>query len=335
MKYRYFYIFYFYIIICLYPEDHISSAQPQPHHQLMTDMYGNNNFSSSLTPKSVPQASNTIEFNKLENDECVLDSYILFFCCIFLVAGILQLLVSKIWILNIPLSILWFLFGMSISFIVHLLAKKSPCYYKENMHDHKIYLFLYGAQYISKTKAEVIYLIFLPILLYDASLHIKWHHFKRFAYSGITLAVLGVAYQVAVVGILFYLTLSNDDLLEPDFNSNSKRNTALCNAFLITTSLVSTDPVAVISVLQSLNASVKLVTMFEGESLINDGTSVLLFQFFKSLSLGQVVSWNRIFLRLFSLLFLAPVFGYFVGVTIYRTVRYFPKHPDTQVSETS
>ncbi|XP_053993109.1 uncharacterized protein LOC128884079 isoform X3 [Hylaeus volcanicus] len=332
MKYRHFCTFYFYIKICLYTQFHISSAQQQPHDQSMTHMNANHRFSSSVTPKIVPSPSNTTEFNKLERDECVLDSYILFFCCIFLVAGILQLLVSKVSIINIPLSIIWFIFGMSISLIVHLVAKKKPCYFTENIHDHKIYLFLYGAQYISKTKAEVIYLIFLPILLYDASLHIKWHHFKRFAYSGITLAVLGVAYQVAVVGILFYLTLSDDHLLVPNFDKTLKRNTALCNAFLITTSLVSTDPVAVISVLQSLNASVKLVTMFEGESLINDGTSVLLFQFFKSLSLGHVVSWNGILLRLLSLLFLAPVFGYFVGVTIYRTVRYFPKHPETQAT---
>jgi NhaP-type Na+/H+ or K+/H+ antiporter len=38
-----------------------------------------------------------------------------------------------------------------------------------------------------------------------------------------------------------------------------------------------TDPVAVVSLLNTLGASKRITTMIEGESLLNDGTAMVLF----------------------------------------------------------
>lgn len=267
----------------------------------------------------------------VNSEDYMIESYLSFFVCIFLCAAALQWLVSHITVYNIPVSIIWFLFGMGLDLAVFFIAPDNLS--STSKHQNR-FLLVNGIIYIGKINAEVVYLLFLPILLYDASLNIEWHHFKRFAYSGITLAVLGVGYQVAVVGLLSKLTFSeplNDFASKfPDVRNATSSN-AWSNSFLIASAMASTDPVAVISVLHGLQAPVKLATMFEGESLINDGSSMLLFQFFKSLSRGDVETWNRIVLRFFSLLFLAPVLGCSVAALVYRCVKRFRRYPDMQV----
>jgi NhaP-type Na+/H+ or K+/H+ antiporter len=49
-----------------------------------------------------------------------------------------------------------------------------------------------------------------------------------------------------------------------------------------------TDPVAVVAVLQTLGAQPKLSHMIEGESLLNDGTAVVIFLVFKGLMLHNI-----------------------------------------------
>ena len=50
------------------------------------------------------------------------------------------------------------------------------------------------------------------------------------------------------------------------------------NAALLFGSIISaTDPVAVVALLKELGASKRLATMIEGESLLNDGTAMVIF----------------------------------------------------------
>merc|ERR1719359_1626160 len=51
--------------------------------------------------------------------------------------------------------------------------------------------------------------------------------------------------------------------------------------------LAATDPVAVVSILKELGVPEKLTMCVSGESLLNDGTAIVLFNLFKALSLGE------------------------------------------------
>lgn len=51
--------------------------------------------------------------------------------------------------------------------------------------------------------------------------------------------------------------------------------------------LSATDPVAVVALLKELGASKKLSTLIEGESLMNDGTAIVVFRLYLQLVLGQ------------------------------------------------
>lgn len=52
--------------------------------------------------------------------------------------------------------------------------------------------------------------------------------------------------------------------------------------------LSATDPVAVVALLKEVGASVRLSTLIEGESLLNDGTAMVIFQVMLELSNGEI-----------------------------------------------
>jgi len=57
-------------------------------------------------------------------------------------------------------------------------------------------------------------------------------------------------------------------------------------SFLFSGLLSATDPVAVVALLKDLGASKKLSTIIEGESLMNDGTAIVVYQLFYRMVLG-------------------------------------------------
>ena len=104
--------------------------------------------------------------------------------------------------------------------------------------------------------------------------------------------------------------------------------------WLAGTILSATDPVAVVALLKEVGAAKTLGTLIEGESLLNDGSSVVLFTFIMSLVRAGVgvdeyddqIPWTRDviieFLRIIAqMLFLGPLFGYMMGHACCRTLR--------------
>ncbi|CAA3027240.1 sodium hydrogen exchanger 8 isoform X1 [Olea europaea subsp. europaea] len=58
--------------------------------------------------------------------------------------------------------------------------------------------------------------------------------------------------------------------------------------------LSATDPVAVVALLKELGASKKLSTIIEGESLMNDGTAIVVYQLFYRMVLGWSFNWGAV-----------------------------------------
>ena len=55
-----------------------------------------------------------------------------------------------------------------------------------------------------------------------------------------------------------------------------------------------TDPVAVVALLKELGASKRLATMIEGESLLNDGTAMVVFLVLLDLVQGKPLVWSHV-----------------------------------------
>ncbi|XP_952081.1 sodium/hydrogen exchanger, putative [Theileria annulata] len=165
---------------------------------------------------------------------------------------------------------------------------------------------------------SILYFVALPILLYEATQTIDWYSFCNFLLAGISLAVIGVVLQVAILGILFHYTLRENDIW------------SFFISFLLASILSSTDPVAVLSILGDSTSSHKLITMFNGESLINDGTSVLLFQFFYLLSINEKSSYWYYIMLFIKLLILSPLLGIACAIVVIVWISFFRKCHNVQ-----
>lgn len=103
------------------------------------------------------------------------------------------------------------------------------------------------------------------------------------------------------------------------------------DAFLLGTSLSSTDPVAVISVLRSLNAPDKLCSIFDAESLINDGVSVSFFTFFLLLLEPDGLTVGGVIWVFVKLMFLGTPWGLLCAVVVHVWLLFFKGHDLMQV----
>ncbi|CAM3236295.1 cation:proton antiporter [Shewanella violacea] len=122
----------------------------------------------------------------------------------------------------------------------------------------------------SQLDANLIMFIFLPALVFESAFSLEVHLFKRM-FSQI--ALLAIPGMVLCTGITALLSLS---VLPWHWSVG----TALMFGAIVS----ATDPVAVVSLLKELCSRARLQTLIEGESLLNDGTAIVLFTLFLGLA---------------------------------------------------
>lgn len=109
--------------------------------------------------------------------------------------------------------------------------------------------------------ASVFLVVFLPILLFHASLTIDIREMAEDAAPILLLAI--VAVFVAALGVGFSLHLVAD--------------VPLVVALLLGAIVATTDPAAVVGIFRDLGAPARLTRLVEGESLLNDAAAIVLF----------------------------------------------------------
>ncbi|MDF1672434.1 MAG: cation:proton antiporter [Vicingaceae bacterium] len=110
--------------------------------------------------------------------------------------------------------------------------------------------------------------VFLPILIFEAAFAMDVHVFKKTFTNATILAVPGIIVAI-VLSALMMVGLNYLGIGVPKWN--------LTISLLFGAVISATDPVAVVSILKELGASKKLGTLIEGESLLNDGTAIVIF----------------------------------------------------------
>lgn len=109
---------------------------------------------------------------------------------------------------------------------------------------------------------EMVLLIFLPALLFEASWNMDIKSLRRDWLSISVLATVGVV--VCMLGVAAIL----------HFVGNMNTQTALLFGAMVS----ATDPVSVIALFRQMGIDKRLTMILEGESLFNDGTAVVLFK---------------------------------------------------------
>lgn len=125
---------------------------------------------------------------------------------------------------------------------------------------------------------EIIFLLFLPPLLYDASFNISPKDFKTNLNTISTLAITLVFLTTFWIAVVAHYMIP--DITWP-------------LAFVIGAILSATDAVAAVSITKGLGISKKTITILEGESLINDASALVAYRFALAAVMGSAfVIWK-------------------------------------------
>jgi CPA1 family monovalent cation:H+ antiporter len=119
-------------------------------------------------------------------------------------------------------------------------------------------------------RSSIFLYVFLPLLLFQASIMIDVRRVMEDAVPILVLAVVAVVLAAAVVGLGLYALFG----------------VPLLAALLLGSIVATTDPAAVVAIFRELGAPARLTRLVEGESLLNDAAAIALF----SLLLTVIVS---------------------------------------------
>ncbi len=164
---------------------------------------------------------------------------------------------------------------------------------------------------------EVIFLLFLPPLLYDAAFNMERDGFRTHFN---TIATLGV-------GLVFLSTLGIAVVarfLIPGFNWPL--------AFVLGAILSATDAVAAMGVTRGLGLSRKTIVILEGESLVNDASALVAYRFSVLAAMGVGFVWWQAGLEFLRLMLGGMLTGLVMGRLLTLLLKYFPRNNQLIIS---
>lgn len=155
--------------------------------------------------------------------------------------------------------------------------------------------------------ADLMLFVFLPPLIFGEAMSLNWYHVKGGFIQSVILAGPGVLIGAALMGVFAKL------LLPYDWPWNL--------AMMFGSILSATDPVAVVALLKSVGASPKLTILIVGESLLNDGSAMVLFTIFYNSVNGTLYTPGAVVSFMFSAVLGSIVFGIVMGLIAVRWLR--------------
>jgi len=156
---------------------------------------------------------------------------------------------------------------------------------------------------------ELVFLIFLPPLLYEAAWYTSWNDFWKWK-RPIALLAFGLVFATSI--IVAYLSQA----MIPGFT--------LALGFLLGGIISPPDAVAATTVLKGLPVPKRILSILEGESLVNDASSLIVFRFALAAILTGTFSMHQAIGQFFLVAGMGIVFGIVGGTIMYFIHRYLP-----------
>jgi CPA1 family monovalent cation:H+ antiporter len=159
---------------------------------------------------------------------------------------------------------------------------------------------------------ELLFDVFLPGLLFEAAFHLEFRKFWQNKLAINALAVPGLLVAIAITTALLVPTANALHFVD-DFT----RTDGLVFAALI----AATDPIAVVALFKSLGAPKRLAILVEGESLLNDGTAVVVFTLVLGVVTGRDLSLGAAVLDFVKVVGVGALIGTAVSFAVSKVIQ--------------
>ncbi|PST83278.1 Na+/H+ antiporter [Pedobacter yulinensis] len=156
---------------------------------------------------------------------------------------------------------------------------------------------------------ELIFLVFLPPLLYEAAWYTSWKEFKKWS-KGIIMLAFGLVFFTS------FVVAHAAHAFIPGFT--------LALGFLLGGIISPPDAVAATTVLKGLKVPNRTITILEGESLVNDASSLIVFRFALAAILTGVFSMQQATGQFFMVSGMGVVVGLAGAHVMYVIHRFLP-----------
>lgn len=166
---------------------------------------------------------------------------------------------------------------------------------------------------------EIIFDFFLPALIFTAAYQFPLKPLKNNWGIITTLSTIGLVVTALLMGISIFLA------------SQFFISLSMTESLLLAAILIPTDPISVTSILKQNAGAEKIADVVEGESMVNDGTSIVLFTIFLSMfQTGDNFSFAT-FIGQFMLVSLGgSAIGLILGVVMSKII-HFTHHTEYKV----
>jgi len=163
---------------------------------------------------------------------------------------------------------------------------------------------------------EFIFFIFLPPLLYEAAWQVSWKEFWRWRR-----VIFSFAFPIVILTSTVIAIISN--ALIPGFT--------LALGFLLGGIISPPDAISATTIMRQVNAPKTMVSIAEGESLLNDASSLIVFRFASlAITTGQF-SLGEATASFFKVITLGILIGLAVGYVFYLIHRWLPTTPSIEI----
>ena len=156
---------------------------------------------------------------------------------------------------------------------------------------------------------ELVFFIFLPPLLYEAAWQISWKEFWRWRRI-----ITGFAFPVVIITALVIALVSS--VLIPGFT--------LALGFLLGGIISPPDAISATTIMRRVEVPRSLVSIIEGESLLNDASSLIVFRFAIATVITGQFHFQQAALSFFLVVLMGILIGVLVGTIFYAIHRWLP-----------
>lgn len=159
---------------------------------------------------------------------------------------------------------------------------------------------------------ELLYAVFLPGLIFEAAFHLDAKKFWANKLAINALAVPGLMFATALTGVALSRAVNALGLAS---------GFTFAHGLVLASVLAATDPIAVVGLFKSLGAPKRLAVLIEGESLLNDGTAVVVFSLVLVFASGGTLSLGSAALDFVRIVVGGAVVGALVGFVASKVIQ--------------